>query len=42
MADKISVLLTEQEVDDKIKQIGMQISKDYEGKDVHLMVLEYK
>ena len=39
MADKISVLLTEQEVDDKIKQIGMQISKDYEGKDVHLICI---
>ena len=39
MADKISVLLTEQEVDDKIKEIGMQISKDYEGKDVHLICI---
>ena len=39
MADKISVLLTEQEVDYKIKQIGMQISKDYEGKDVHLICI---
>ncbi|MBU9727586.1 hypoxanthine phosphoribosyltransferase [Diplocloster modestus] len=39
MADKISVLLTEQEVDDKIKEIGMQISRDYEGKDVHLICI---
>lgn len=37
MAETISVLLTEQEVDDKIQQLGEQISKDYAGKEVHLV-----
>ena len=29
MEDKIRVLLTEEEVNEKIKKIGEQISKDY-------------
>lgn len=37
MAEKINVLLTEEEVDEKIQAIGDQISKDYEGKQVHLV-----
>ena len=37
MSDKIKVLLSEEEVDAKIKEIGSQISKDYEGKQVHLI-----
>lgn len=37
MAERISVLLTEEEVDEKIKKLGEQISKDYEGKEVHLV-----
>ncbi|MGL5259931.1 MAG: hypoxanthine phosphoribosyltransferase [Lachnospiraceae bacterium] len=37
MAEKISVMLTEEEVDRKIQEIGEQISKDYEGKQVHLV-----
>ena len=37
MAEKIRVLLSEQEVDAKIQQIGEQISKDYAGKQVHLV-----
>lgn len=37
MAEKIRVLLSEEEVDAKIKQIGEQISKDYAGKEVHLV-----
>lgn len=37
MAEKIKVLLSEEEVDAKIKQIGEQISKDYEGRQVHLV-----
>jgi len=37
MAEKISVLLTEEEVDAKIKELGERISKDYEGKSVHLI-----
>ena len=30
----INVLLTEEEVDNKIKELGEQISKDYEGKEI--------
>lgn len=37
MAEKVRVLLTEKEVDEKIRQIGEQISKDYAGKTVHLV-----
>ena len=37
MTEKVKVLLTEQEVDARIKEIGAQISKDYEGKKVHLV-----
>ena len=37
MEDKIRVLLTEEEVNEKIKKIGEQISKDYAGKSVHLI-----
>ena len=36
MAEKISVLLSEEEVDKKIRELGEQISRDYEGKTVHL------
>lgn len=37
MAEKVRVLLTEQEVDARITEIGAQISKDYTGKTVHLV-----
>lgn len=37
MAEQIKVLLSEEEVDARIKEIGDQISKDYEGKQVHLI-----
>ena len=37
MADKVKVLLSEEEVDAKIREIGEQISRDYEGKQVHLV-----
>ena len=33
----INVLIPEEVVDNKIKEIGEQISKDYEGKEVHLV-----
>ena len=33
----INVLIPEEEVDNKIKEIGEQISKDYEGKEIHLV-----
>ena len=34
MADKISVLLTEEQVNARIREIGEQITKDYAGEDV--------
>jgi len=37
MAEHVRVLLTEEEVDARIKAIGEQISKDYAGKKVHLV-----
>ena len=37
MAEKIRVMLSEQEVDAKICEIGRQISEDYAGKQVHLV-----
>ncbi len=37
MGERLSVLLTEAEVNDKIRQIGEQISKDYAGKKIHLV-----
>lgn len=37
MAEKISVLLSEEEVDKRISEIGEQITKDYAGKEVHLI-----
>lgn len=37
MAERIEVLLTEAQVDARIRQIGEQISKDYAGKQVHLV-----
>lgn len=37
MAETVSVLLTEQQVDERIKELGEQISRDYEGKQVHLI-----
>ena len=39
MADKINVLIQEETVDAKIKEIGEQISKDYAGKEVHLICI---
>lgn len=37
MEDKIRVLLSEEEVDKKIRELGDQISKDYAGKSIHLI-----
>lgn len=39
MADKISVLLSEETVDQRIAELGAQISKDYEGKQIHLICI---
>ena len=35
--DKIRVLVSEEEVDRRIEEVGAQISKDYAGKQVHLI-----
>jgi len=37
MAEKISVFLSEQEIDERIREMGEQISKDYEGKEIHMI-----
>ncbi len=37
MADRISVLYSEEEVTARIKEMGEQISRDYAGKSVHLV-----
>lgn len=37
MAEKIKVLITEEEVDARIRELGEKISKEYEGKQVHLI-----
>lgn len=37
MSEHVRVLLTEEEVDDRIKAIGEQVSKDYADKQVHLV-----
>ena len=39
MADKIRVMITEEEVDAKIRELAAQITKDYEGKEVHLVCI---
>lgn len=37
MAEKIKVLLSEEEVDERIRELGEQISRDYEGKEIHMV-----
>ena len=37
MAEKVHVLISEEDVDKRIQEIGDQISKDYAGKQVHLV-----
>lgn len=37
MAETVSVMISEEDVDRRIQEIGEQISKDYEGKEVHLI-----
>ncbi len=39
MEDKIRVLIDQQKVEDKIKELAAQISKDYEGRSVHLICI---
>lgn len=37
MAEKISVMISEEDVDKRIKEIGEAISKDFAGEEVHLI-----
>lgn len=37
MNDNVKVLISKEEVDKKIREMGERISKDYEGKEIHLV-----
>ncbi len=37
MAERVEVLIPEEEVNRRIHEIGEQISRDYEGKEIHLI-----
>jgi len=37
MSERVEILLTEKQVDDRIQAIGEQISRDYAGRQVHLI-----
>ncbi len=37
MSETIRQLISEEDVDRKIREIGEQISRDYEGRQVHLI-----
>lgn len=39
MADKIRVLLSEEEVNKRINEVAEVISRDYEGKEIHLICI---
>ncbi len=39
MEDKISVLISEKELNERIEQLGKEIEKDYEGKNPHLICI---
>lgn len=39
MADNIRVLLSEEEVNERISEIARQISSDYQGKELHLICI---
>jgi hypoxanthine phosphoribosyltransferase len=39
MAERVKVLLTEEEVDKRIRELGEQITKDYEGRTVRLVCI---
>lgn len=39
MSEKISVLISEKEIDEKVRELAKQIDKDYEGKTVHLICI---
>ncbi|MBR6381966.1 MAG: hypoxanthine phosphoribosyltransferase [Lachnospiraceae bacterium] len=37
MGERVEVMLTEEQVDRRIQEMGEQISRDYEGRQVHLL-----
>jgi hypoxanthine phosphoribosyltransferase len=39
MTDKVRVMITEEQVNLRVKELDQQISKDYEGKSVHLICI---
>jgi hypoxanthine phosphoribosyltransferase len=39
MEDKIRVMISEEEISKRVKEMGEQISRDYEGKCVHLICI---
>ena len=39
MSERIRELVSEQDVEAKIREIGAQISRDYEGRQVHLICI---
>lgn len=39
MEDKISVLISQEEVEQRIREMAAQISKDYEGESLHLICI---
>ena len=39
MSDKISVLYTEEQVNARIREMGEEISRDYAGKSIHIVVI---
>ena len=39
MAERVEVLISEQEVEARVKELADQISKDYEGKELHIICI---
>lgn len=37
MSERVEIMLTEEEVDLRISELGTQISEDYAGKDIHMI-----
>ena len=37
MAETVKVMIPEEQVEERIKKLGEQISKDYAGKQIHLI-----
>ena len=37
MAEKITVLITEEEIDRRVRELAAQISKDYEGRKIRMV-----